>query len=78
MNAIGFHYGNTEFTIQNNGHTIQVDCPEMSNTISIGGHNYGLLQFHFHARSEHLIDGKPYPMELHFVHILSGSTGGPT
>ncbi len=78
LNAIGFHYGNTEFTIQNNGHTIQVDCPEMSNTISVGGHNYGLLQFHFHARSEHLIDGKPYPMELHFVHILSGSTGGPT
>ena len=64
--------------MQNNGHTIQVDCPEMSNTISIAGHNYGLLQFHFHARSEHLVDGKPYPMELHFVHILSGSTGGPT
>jgi len=78
LNAIGFHYGNTKFTIQNNGHTIQVDCPEMSNTISVGDHNYGLLQFHFHARSEHLIDGKPYPMELHFVHILSGSTGGPT
>ncbi len=74
LGAIGFHYDDTEFKMKNNGHTIQIDCPEMNNTISVDGHKYGLLQFHFHARSEHLIDGKHYPMELHFVHILKGGT----
>jgi len=72
LGAIDFHYSDTEFTIKNNGHTIRVDCPDMSNTITIAGRNYGLLQFHFHARSEHQIDGESYPMELHFVHVLSG------
>ena len=71
LNAIGFHYGNTEFVMENNGHTIQVDCKDPMNTITINGQNYDLLQFHFHARSEHTIDGKPYPMELHIVHELS-------
>jgi hypothetical protein len=37
----------------------------------INGHHYALLQFHFHAKSEHLIDGKDYPMEVHLVHVLS-------
>ena len=30
--------------------------------------NYQLLQFHFHAPSEHTVDGKTYPLEFHFVH----------
>ena len=71
LDAIDFRYGDTEFTIKNNGHTIQVDCAGSNNTITINDHEYALLQFHFHARSEHKIDGKPYPMELHFVHILN-------
>lgn len=29
--------------------------------------NYTSLQFHFHANSEHTIDGKHYPLELHIV-----------
>ena len=26
------------------------------------------LQFHFHAPSEHTVEGKNYPLELHIVH----------
>lgn len=51
----------------NNGHTIQVNMPEGS-SISRNGKVYDLLQFHFHAPSEHLVDGMTYPMEVHFVH----------
>jgi carbonic anhydrase len=60
--------------IVNNGHTIQVNVPAGS-TLSAGGHVYDMVQFHFHAPSEHLVDGKPFPMELHFVHKKRGNGG---
>jgi carbonic anhydrase len=53
--------------ILDNGHTIQVTYDEGS-TLTAGGIEYELLQFHFHAPSEHTIDGRHYPMELHLVH----------
>lgn len=34
-----------------------------------------LLQFHFHAPSEHAMDGKRYAMEVHLVH-KNKATGG--
>ena len=51
----------------NNGHTIQVNVPPGS-TLSRGGSKYELLQYHFHHPSEHLIEGKRFAMEVHFVH----------
>ncbi|NVO14287.1 MAG: carbonic anhydrase [Rhodoplanes sp.] len=54
-------------TIVNNGHTIQVNAAPGS-TLSLGGDTYKLLQFHFHRPSEHTVDGKSFPMEVHFVH----------
>lgn len=27
-------------------------------------------QFHFHTRSEHVLDGKEYPLELHIVNFV--------
>ncbi|HYQ37793.1 MAG TPA: carbonic anhydrase [Pseudomonas sp.] len=53
--------------VVNNGHTIQVNYQPGSSMI-VGGHRYELRQFHFHAPSENVRDGKPYPMEVHFVH----------
>ena len=53
--------------VLNNGHTIQVDGVE-GGTLILDGISYELLQFHFHHPSEHLIDGKPAAMEIHFVH----------
>mgnify|MGYP003476842282 FL=1 len=53
--------------ILHNGHTIQVNCAAGSKSM-IDGESYDLLQFHFHHPSEHVIDGKPAAMELHFVH----------
>lgn len=54
-------------TIVNNGHAIQIDCGEGS-TLGVGKDKYSLQQFHFHRPSEHLIGGKSFPMEAHFVH----------
>ena len=54
-------------TIVNNGHTIQLNFI-VGNILSYGGRNYGLVQFHFHHRSETAILGKHSPLEAHLVH----------
>jgi carbonic anhydrase len=54
-------------TIVNNGHTIQLDFAE-GDTLHVGDRRYALKQFHFHHPSEHLIEGKRFAMEVHFVH----------
>jgi carbonic anhydrase len=53
--------------ILDNGHTIQITVDEGS-TFHLNGKDYHLKQFHFHTPSEHTIDGKQFPMEVHFVH----------
>jgi carbonic anhydrase len=51
----------------NNGHTIQINYPG-GDTLSIGDASYALVQYHFHGPSEHTVNGKHFPMEMHFVH----------
>lgn len=51
---------------ENNGHSIQVTD---SGSAEINGRHFNLSQFHFHAASEHTIDGKHYPLEAHFVNV---------
>ena len=53
--------------VANNGHTIQTDVPAGS-TMRVGGKSYEMAQFHMHHPSEHLLDGRRFPLELHFVH----------
>jgi len=53
--------------VLNNGHTIQVNC-EPGSKSRINGTDYDLLQFHFHHPSEHLLSGKAFDLECHFVH----------
>ena len=50
-----------------NGHTIQINT-KSAESMSIGHKTYVLLQFHFHAPSEHTVGGDHFPMEMHFVH----------
>jgi carbonic anhydrase len=51
----------------NNGHTIQINYPG-AETLILGGVPYQLVQYHFHGPSEHTVDGKHFPMEMHLVH----------
>ena len=50
-----------------NGHTIQINA-RTGETMTVGDKTYALVQFHFHAPSEHTVDGNHFPMEMHFVH----------
>lgn len=51
----------------NNGHTIQENL-KPGNFITIQGQKFEAKQFHFHSPSEHRIDGKSFPLEVHVVH----------
>lgn len=54
-----------------NAHTAEVSyetCGEKSEA-SWQGKNFLLHQFHYHSPSEHMVDGKYYPMEAHHVHV---------
>jgi carbonic anhydrase len=53
--------------VVNNGHTIQVNYSE-GDRLTVGGRAYQLVQYHFHAPSEHTVNGKQFPMEMHLVH----------
>ena len=65
--ALKLNWGKSADTIVNNGHTIQLNFSEGS-TLTLGDTKYKLLQVHFHRPSEHMIGGKNFPMEAHFVH----------
>ena len=54
-------------TVIDNGHSIKV-TPEHGGSITLHGEEFHLLQFHFHGKSEHTVDGKRYDMVAHMVH----------
>ena len=61
------HYRQAELQAMHNGHSIQVKVSPGSE-LHVNGRTYRLMQFHFHEPSEHHIEGKTSPFELHFVH----------
>jgi carbonic anhydrase len=61
-------YQKTPFKVENNGHTIELIPETDENHIILDGEKYRLSQFHFHAPSEHTINGGQFPMEIHLVH----------
>jgi len=62
-----FFYGNTPFEVENTGHVVEVPYAPGSKLV-IGLDTYDLIQFHFHAPSEHKVNGRLADMELHLVH----------
>jgi carbonic anhydrase len=55
-----------------NGHTIEVPF-ENGSTTKFQGESYSLKQFHFHSPSEHTLNERFYPLEIHFVHKGAGN-----
>jgi carbonic anhydrase len=65
--GIQLDYEKIPLKILNNGHTVQVDYG-MNGRAALPSGATRIAQFHFHAPSEHQINGKSFPMEVHFVH----------
>lgn len=65
--SLDFSYDTLSENITNTGHTLQINF-NPGNAIEWMGEKYELMQFHFHTPSENTIDGKTFPLEIHFVH----------
>ena len=69
LENITFNYVAGEAGVFNNGHTVEAEpMAAGEDTIVLDGATYPFLQFHFHAPSEHAVNGEHYPLEVHFVH----------
>ena len=68
LKNLKFSYAKSEAGIFNNGHTVEAEpLGEIKSSVTIDGTVYNFAQFHFHAPSEHEINGVHYPVEVHFV-----------
>ncbi|MDP2775480.1 MAG: carbonic anhydrase family protein [Nocardioides sp.] len=63
-------YEPIELTVTDTEHSIQVGY-DAGSTLTLDDTAYDLVQLHFHAPSEHTVDGQPAAAEIHLVH------GGP-
>ena len=67
LSNISFHYQPSDMSILNNGHTVQVNY-DAGSYIELDGTRYDVAQFHYHAPSEHSVDGRSFAAEIHIVH----------
>ena len=74
LEALATIYAASSTHIIHNGHTLEFEVEEGSSALELNGEEYELLQFHFHAQSEHTIGGAAHHMEAHFVHA-NAATG---
>jgi carbonic anhydrase len=65
--AVQIHWRSMPLKVENNGHTIEV-VTEAGSFLMLDGVRFNFAQFHFHHLSEHVVEGEPFPMEVHFVH----------
>jgi carbonic anhydrase len=71
MPELSFHYDDTAMDVENTGHVVEVPY-EAGSYVRIGPNvtdRYFLSQFHFHAPSEHMVNGVQFDAEMHLVHI---------
>jgi carbonic anhydrase len=74
--ALQIVYQESPLGIENLGHTVEIEMPSgVIDTLQIGSDSYQLVQYHFHAPSEHSVDGRLADVEAHLVHTTaSGAT----
>lgn len=63
--ALVFTHTHAPMEAIDNGHAVEVETHATDATLR--GRHFTLSQFHFHAASEHTIDGKHFPLEGHYV-----------
>ncbi len=70
LNRLQAIYGVDTPSFFNTGHAVQVNTSEnYAGVLKIGEESFPLIQFHFHEPSEHVVAGRNFPAELHYVHV---------
>ncbi len=64
---LNYHYAKTPINLINNSHTILLKY-QSGSFVEWDEEKFELIQIHFHHPSEHRVNGKAYPMEIHLVH----------
>ena len=72
-NNLQVNYKETPVEIENNGHTEEFVVSD-GNDMIFNGKTYHLKQFHMHTPSEHTVNNKHFPLELHFVNKADDGT----
>jgi carbonic anhydrase len=69
LRNLDFDYVASEAEVFNNGHTVEAEPAPGTppSTLELDNVDYTFTQFHFHSPSEHTINGRRYPVEIHFV-----------
>lgn len=67
LQPIEFHYVAGPVTLENDGHTVEVEVNPGSYIVA-NGVRYDLQQFHFHHPAEEVVNGKLTDMDIHLVH----------
>ena len=67
LEAIGFDYKPSHFSILDTGRTIRVN-PAENMGLTLTGKRYRLTEFHFHQPAEEVVEGRGYDMAIHLVH----------
>ncbi|KAL5708169.1 carbonic anhydrase [Ranunculus cassubicifolius] len=62
------NYKPSNATLKNRGHDIEIKWVGDAGSAQVDGKNYTLIQSHWHAPSEHSINGRRFALELHMVH----------
>jgi carbonic anhydrase len=71
--SLRFSYPDNELIVENTGHVIEVQIPvDNGNTLWVGRGAFRLVQYHFHAPSEHTLNGRQFDLEAHLVHENAG------
>ncbi|XP_012662698.2 carbonic anhydrase 6 [Otolemur garnettii] len=79
LNLTGYDTQEGEFSMVNNGHTVQISLPPTMHLRAPDGTKYIAQQMHFHwgggssemSGSEHTVDGARHMSEIHVVHYNS-------
>lgn len=67
LTAIEVNYKPMPLHVTNTGYTIEIPAGNKQ-MISIGKQDYQFMSAQFRTPSEHYINGRPYPMEMHLLH----------
>ena len=78
-------YGYRDFTLPAEGAELERSVDKVYSPVADGEFHlnfadgtksiFKVLQFHFHAPSEHAVDGKLFDLEVHFVHLYAETNG---